>query len=179
MSQQKYLVRVVRPVFEAAYLEVEAPSEEEACGAALGSAYTIPEEDWTGRFNPEDYSFDLHCVRSAETPEGDPFSLLDFPQYSILSTNENPCPVTDGYQPWMDYLNPLSVAAQLSQWIRQLESARGGCYDEGIENLEEILRKWKGTDQKVVPLVPPEHLRNSVDYLESVLSLVRLLNDVD
>lgn len=60
-----------------------------------------------------------------------------------------------------------------------MESARGGCYQEGIEAIEEILRKWEGTDQKVVPLIPPEDRRNSVDYLESVLSLVRLLHDVD
>ena len=34
-------------------------------------------------------------------------------------------------------------------------------------------------DQKVVPLLPPQEARARIDYLESALQLVRLLNDVD
>lgn len=179
MSYQKFLVRVVRPVFQAAYLEVEGRDEKEACGVAFHSAFHLPEESWTGRFNPEDYPFDVHCVRRSETPEGDEFSLLDFPQYSILTTNCDPLVICDGYQPWMNELHPLVVAAQLSRWIEQLEKSRRGSYEEAIEDLEDKLRQWKGTDKKVVPLVPPEHLRKSVEYAEAMLDLVRLLNDVD
>jgi len=179
MSQQKYVVRMVRPVFQAAYLEVEARNEAEACSRALESVYKLPEEKWSGRFNSEDYTFDIHCVRSSETPEGNAFSLLDFPQYSILSTNEAPFIRTDGYQPWMNYLNPLSSAAQTSQWITQLQKTRSGQYEDGIEDIEQSLREWKGTDQKVVPLVPPEERRESIEYLEALLEMVQLLNDVD
>lgn len=144
--------------------------EKEACSLAFQTAYGLPEESWTGRFNSDDYLLDAHCVRSCETLEGDAFSLLDFPQYSILSTNEEPCVSCDGYQPWMNYLSPLAVAAQMSQWIDQLEKTRGGSYEEGIEELEGILRQWKGTDKKVVPLLPPEHLRYNVEYVEALLN---------
>ena len=179
MSNQKFLVRVVRPVFQAAYLEVEGRDENEACSRAFQSAHRLPEERWTGRFNPDDYLYAVHCVRSCASLEGDPFSLLDFPQYCILSTNEEPFVRCDGYQPWMNYLNPLAVAAQISQWIDQLEKTRSGSYEGGIEELEGILRQWKGTDKKVVPLLPPEDVRYNVEYVEALLKLVHLLNDVD
>jgi hypothetical protein len=106
MANQKYLVRLVRPVFQATYLEIEARSENEACSDAYQAAYRIPDEQWAGRFNPDDHLFDVHCVRGDETPEGNPFSLLDFPLYSILSTNEAPYVRSDGIQPWMNYLTP-------------------------------------------------------------------------
>ena len=176
---EKYLVRVVRPVFQAAYLEVEGRDENEACCIAATEAYQIPEENWRGRFNPEDHGFDAHCVRSGETDEGDEISLLDFPEYSILSTNENPVPVSNGYQPWMNYHHPLTVAGQMSHWIDQLEDTRKGCYEEGIEDLEATWRKLKGADQKVVPLMHPEDQRHSLEFLETILNVVRQLNDVD
>src|SRR6266567_639470 len=99
MTQQKYVVRVVRPVFQAAYLELEGRSEAEACSHALEAVYKLPEESWRGRFNPEDYFFDIHCVHSSETPEGNAFSLLDFPLYSVLSTNRAPYIRTNGHEP--------------------------------------------------------------------------------
>lgn len=179
MSREKYLVRVVRPVFQAAYLEVEGRDENEACSVAFQKAHHLPEQSWSGRFNPDDYLFDVHCVRSHQTAEGHDFSLLDFPKYNILSTNQDPYVKGEGYEIWMNYLHPLSVAAHLSQWISHLESTRSGCYEEGIEGLEDMLRQWKGTDQKVVPLVPPEHLRQNIEYVEAMLKIVQLLNDVD
>jgi len=179
MSSEKFVVRVVRPVFQTTYLEVEGRDENEACSLAFQSAYNLPEESWSGSYDPEDYVFDVHCVRSGATPEGDAYSLLDFPRYSILSSNQEPAIHTDGYQPWMNYLHPLSVASQISHWIEQLEKTRSGSYEEGIEALEETLREWKGTDNKVVPLVPPEHLRQNIEYVEALLETVRLLNDVD
>lgn len=179
MNREKYLVRVVRPVFQAAYLEVEGRDENEACLAAYQAAHHLPEERWAGRFNSDDYSFDIHCVHSFQTAEGHDFSLLDFPNYSILTTNQNPFIVSQGYEIWMNYQHPLSVAGQLSQWISQMEITRSGCYEEAMEDLEEKLKQWKGTDQKVVPLVPPEHLRQNIEYVESLLEVLHLLNDVD
>jgi hypothetical protein len=179
MANQKYLVRLVRPVFQAAYLEIEAGSEKEACSKAFQSAYRLPDEQWAGRFNPDDHLFDVHCVRCGETPEGHPFSLLDFPLYSILSTNETPYVRWEGNQPWMNYLSPLTVASQMSRWIEQLAQSRDGYYDEAIEEFEEMLRTWKGTDQKVVPLLPPEELRTRIGFVEGLLNAICLLKDLD
>jgi hypothetical protein len=179
MEQTKYLVRMVRPVFQAAYLEIEASSESQACSIALEAAYTIPDARWTGRFNPQEHSMDLHCVRDSETREGHPFSLLDFPLYNILSTNDRPYFQCNGIQPWMNFMNPLTVAGYLSQWIEQLSESRGGYYEESIEGFGEMLRDLRGTDQKVVPLLPPEQVRGQVEYLEAFLDLLSLLKDVD
>lgn len=179
MENQKYLVRLVRPVFQVAYLEIDACSESDACSKAFESAYRLPDEHWAGRFNPDDHIFDVHCVRSDETPAGHPFSFLDFPLYSIMSTNDAPFLHSDGNQPWMNYLNPMTVAGQMSKWITQLEHSRGRYYEEAMENLEEMLRGLKGTNQKVVPLLPPEESRSRIEYLESLVNLIRLLNDVD
>jgi len=122
---------------------------------------------------------DLHCVRSSETREGHPFSLLDFPLYNILSTNESSFLHSKGNSPWMNYMNPLTVAGYLSQWIEELSDARVGYYEESIEEFEEKLRELRGSDQKVVPLIPPEQVRGQVEYLEAFLDLICLLKDVD
>ena len=179
MDRQKYVVRLVRPVFETTYLEVDGRDEKEAMSIAFGSAYQIPDEQWTGRFNPDDYLFDVHIVRSYETPEGHPFSLLDFPLYCILSSEESPFLGNSATQAWMNYVEPLTVAGLFSQWIDKLMNERTGYYEEAIDNMEEILRGWKGTDQKVVPLMPPAERRYDIELLEAALDCLRLLKEVD
>jgi hypothetical protein len=73
----------------------------------------------------------------------------------------------------------MTVAGQMSQWIEQLTKSRENYYEEAIEEFEELLKSWKGTDQKVVPLLPPEEVRTKIEYLESLLNLINLLKDVD
>ena len=179
MAKQKYLVRLVRPVFQTAYLEVEGSDEREAALTAFTSAYEIPDDQWTGRFDPEDYIFDVNCVRTSETPEGHPFSLLDFPLYCIFSTNESSHLSNASTQPWMNELEPLTVANLYSQWITQLRNERVGYYEEAIDTYEERLKSFKGTDQKVVPLMPPAERRFDIDVLEALLSGIRLMKEVD
>lgn len=179
MAKQKYLVRLVRPVFQTAYVEVEGRDENEAAGVAFTSAHQIPEEKWMGRYNPDDYFFDVHCVHSGETSEGHAFSLLDFPQYCLLTTNESPHLGNSANQPWMDYLEPMTVASLFSNWVNKLLDERTGYYDEAIDQFEEILKSWKGTDQKVVPLMPPEERRYDIELVEALIENIRLLQEVD
>jgi len=179
MAQQKYLVRVVRPVFQVAYVEVEGRDENEAACAAYVSAQNIPEEQWTGRYNPDDYACDVHCVRSGETPEGHAFSPLDFPLYCILSTQASPHIGNSSTQLWMNYAEPLAVANLFSQWINKLTNERVGYYEEAIDHFEDLLKSLKGTDQKVVPLMPPAERRYDIEMLEALLDSIRLISEVD
>ena len=179
MGRQKFLVRLVRPVFQAAYLEVEGKDENEAAFLAYSSSREIPEEDWRGRFNGEDYHVEADCVRYGETVEGHRFSLLDFPKYHVLSSSEN-LPLGGGAsQPWMDEENPAAIAAVFTKWIDALIDEREGYYDSAIEFFDELLASLKGTDEKVVPLMPPEERRHDIELIEAARNLGRLLKEVD
>jgi len=177
-TKEKFLVRVVRPVFQAAYVEVEGVDEDDACDVALEAAENIPEEQWSGRYNPDDYCMDAHCVRSALTPEGYACSVLDFPLYGIMSTSHCSSRV-DGHEEWMRYAQPMAVASEMSRWIESLEHTRGAYYCRAIETLEQIRKKWKGSDQKVVPLLPPQERKCDIELVEAALDALHLLNDVD
>lgn len=178
MAEEKFLVRLVRPVFQAAYVEVEGRNENEAAFRAYTSAENIPEEKWTGRYNPEGYGIEVHCIRSAETSEGYAVSLLDFPNYCLLSTGSSPIG-SSCTQPWMDELNPCSVASNFSLWIDSLIDERVEFYERSIEFFEDALKSLKGTDKKVVPLAPPAELRYNIELIEAAVRMARLLKEVD
>jgi hypothetical protein len=178
---RKYLVRGVRPVFQAACIEVKAKNREEAIERALSFAANIPEAQWTGRNDPDDYFFDASCVHTGQTPEGHPFSLLDFPRYTVISTN--PLPAVEAYavlDPWMDKAPPILAASYLSDWIDQLSSSMGVIYEDAIEEFQEILEQWKGSDdQKVLPLKAPWERRILLEMTEKLIEGINLLKEPD
>ena len=178
---RNYLVRGVRPVFQAACIEVEARSQEEAMAHALASAAHIPEAQWTGRNDPEDYYFAVNCVHTGQTPEGHPFSLLDFPRYTVVSTN--PLPQLEAYavlDPWMDQAPPILAASLLSEWADQMSSSQAVIYEDAIEEFQEILEPWKGSeDQKVLPLKDPGERRYLMEMTELLIKSVNLLKEPD
>lgn len=176
---EKFLVRVVRPVFQVAYVEVEGETENEAEYLAYKSAPDIPEESWRGRFNPEDYDLDIHCVNTSVTAEGYPFSLLDFPKYALLSSSNTHSTGYTETQPWMDCILPVSAAVLIEKWIDGLGWQRTGYYDEWVGYLERVLADLKGTDEKVVPLQPPAERRYNIDLIEAVLDLTYTLKEHD
>lgn len=177
--QQKFLVRLVRPVFQVAYLEVEAEDEYEAVDLAEDQAGEIPEENWKGRFNPELYRFEGHCVRSDETPEGNPYSLIDFPYYALLTTDQELAPPHSPFEPWMSRLYPTSLAGQLHQWIDQLTDLRSEVYDHSLKMFGSMLNKLRDTDEKVVPLMPPAERKFDVDLLEALIEVTTTLKEID
>ena len=178
---REYLVRAVRPVFQAACIEVEARNREEAIELALSSAADIPEAQWTGRQDRDHYYFGVNCVHTGQTPEGHPFSLLDFPRYTVVSTN--PLPPVEAYavlDPWMDKAPPILAASLLSDWIDQLSSSRGVIYEDAIEEFQEILQQWKGSDdQKVLPLKAPGERRFLLELTEQLIEGINLLKEPD
>ena len=180
MGLQKYQVRVVRPVFQAIYVEVEARGERDAEGTCFNSLYNSPEAEWRGRYNPDEHALDLYCVPILETKEGFPFTLLDYAQYTILSTDLHPYMVAKGLEGWMrEVAHPMMLATRFWEWIDQLTEARDGYYQKAIELCEELLREWRGTDHKVVSLQPPEDRRGDIELVETTLACLRLLKEMD
>jgi len=180
-ARKNYLVRAVRPVFQAACIEVEARDPKEAIDHALSSAAQIPEALWTGRSDPESYFFDAHCVHTGQTAEGHPFSLLDFPRYTVISTN--PFPPIEAYgvlDPWMDKAPPILVASLLSTWIDQLLSSQVVIFEDAKEMLQENLQQWKGSDdEKILPLMPPDERRFLLEMTEQLIRGIDLLEESD
>lgn len=176
---RKYLVRAVRPVFQAACIEVEARDREEAIDHALSSAADIPEAKWTGRNDPDDYFFGVNCVRTGQTAEGHPFSPLDFPRCTVISTN--PHPPVEAYavlDPWMDKVPPILVASFLSVWTDQLLSSQAAIYEDAIEEFQEIKEQWKGSDdEKVLPLKDPGERRFLLDMTEELIKGINHLKE--
>ena len=178
---RNYLVRAVRPVFQAACIEIKARDREDAIERALSRAAHIPEEQWTGKNDPDDYFFDVHCVHSGLTAEGHPFSLLDFPRYTVVSTN--PLPPVEAYavlDPWMEKAAPILAASLLSEWIDQLSSTQAAIYEDAEDEFEEILQQWKGSDdQKVMPHKAPDERRFLIEMTEQLLEGIKLLKEPD
>ena len=176
---EKFLVRLVRPVFQVAYVEVEAETDNEAEHLAYLSAPDLPDENWRGRFNSEDYDLAIHCVNSSVTAEGHPFSLVDFPKYALLSSCDMSPTGYTGTQPWMDCILPMSAAVLFEKWIDMLGMQRTDYYEESIGFFERVLANLKGTDEKVVPLQPPAERRYNIDLVEAVLDLTYTLKEHD
>jgi hypothetical protein len=180
MGREKYLVRVVRPVFQAAYVEVEACSERDAEGKCFYSLYTLPESEWRGRYNPDEHAMDFYCLPTLETEDGFPYTRLGYAQYSILNTDLDPFMVADGLEVWMrEVVHPMLLAARFWGWIGQMNAARDVSYQKAIERCEERLRDWRGTDHKVVALQPPADRRDDIELVETTLACLRLLKEMD
>jgi hypothetical protein len=180
MERQKYLVRVVRPVFQTTYVEVVARGERDAEGKCFNSLYRSPETQWTGRHNPDEHALDLYCLPVLETKEGYPYTLLDYAQYAVLSTDLDPYMVAHGMEMWMREVgNPLMLAGRFWEWIDQVVEARDGYYQEAIELCEELIRQWRGTDAKIVSLLPPADRRADIELVEATLACLRLLKEID
>ena len=180
MELQKYLVRVVRPVFQTTYIEVEARGERDAEGKCFNSLHEIPENQWRGRHNPDEHALDLNCLPVLETKEGHPYTLLDYAQYTVLSTDLAPYMVAQGMEVWMrEVVHPMMLANGFWRWIDQLTEARGGYYQKAIELCEELLRQWRGTGGKIVSLLPPADRRDDIELVEATLACLRLLKEID
>jgi len=177
--QETYLVRVVRPVFQVAYVEVEASDEYQAADLAAQQAGELPEQEWKGRFNPEHYRIEAHCVREDDTPEGYPYSLIDFPFFALLTTDRDLAPPQSPFEPWMTKLYPTSLASELHRWIEQLTELRKEVYDHSIKMFGNMLSKYRESDEKVVPLMPPAKRKFDIELLEALIEVTTTLKEID
>lgn len=159
MERRKFRVRLVRPVFEVAVVDVEAENEEMAAAAALNHADSIGEEHWIGRYDPDSYGCDVQYVISAEEAEDDYIfsEIEDERKYMLLKADLDSGEGQMTFQPWMDEIDDLMSADLCMDWGNQIEALR----QEGAGRYFGWLAKSLDTPKeaplaKVIPFRRPE-----------------------
>lgn len=179
MERTKFLVRVVRPVFESAVIEVEGVNEREAAGRAISNAYAIPKEKWRGRFDPENYFYDSHCLRPEDSEQGRPFTPIDyFPKYIMLKAQLEPEMGEIVFQPWLNAVNGLVLADLCSDWHHRLKELRNDGFDEAFEPIDQLLELLES--QQANALLQPSTVNSAeIKILKSIQADVQQMKDED
>jgi hypothetical protein len=158
MEQRKFLVRLVRPVFQVAVVEVEAENEEMAEAAALTQAESIEDEHWVGTFDPGSYGCDAQYVIPAEEAKDDFIfsSIENERKYALLKADLDSGEGRMMFQPWMNGIDDLMWADLCMDWGIQLEGLRR----EGAESYFGWLKSLGAPKEarlaKVIPFRRPE-----------------------
>ena len=123
----KFVVHLMRPVFQRAIVTIAARDHDRAIALALKAAETLPEAEWKGRFDPEKY---VAVVEGAETsPE--PGEKVWKPRVGYLLLHGN---LEDGegrvvVEPWLRRQSGLMVLDLTRDWIDQLQQVYDGNFD--------------------------------------------------
>jgi hypothetical protein len=159
MEQRKFLVRLVRPVFEAVVVEIEAENEKMAAAAALIQAESIADEHWIGTFDTGSYDFDAQYVVPANEADDDfIFSGVEKERkYTLLKADLDSGEGRMLLQPWMDTIDDLMSADLCMDWGNQLEALRREWAKNYFGWLPKSLEKPKEVRlAKVIPFRRPE-----------------------
>lgn len=162
MERKRYRVRLVRPVFEVAVVDVEAENEEIAAAAALNHAESIGEEHWIGRFDPDSYACDAQYVIPVEEAEDDyVFSEIENEQkYLLLKADLDAGEGQVTFQPWMESVDDLMSADLCMDWGNQMEALRRKGAGRYFGWLTQFLDSPKASGlAKVIPFRRPEKER--------------------
>lgn len=158
MITKRYLVRLVRPVFQVAVVEVEANNENDAMLDALHQADTVPEEVWSGRFDPSNYGYDTQYVGEAgESDEDDYiFSGIDEEsRYLLLKANTGTGEGELLPQPWLTEISDLMIADLGMDWRSQVKELETEGCASFYESLEDQLARKERKPGKVIPFRRP------------------------
>jgi hypothetical protein len=160
MERRSYLVRLVRPVFEVAVVEVEAEDEQMAAVAALHSAESIGDVHWVGKFDADSYACDAQYVIAAEEAEDDDYifsGIEDERKYLLLKADLDAGEGQVTFQPWMDSVDDLMSADLCMDWGDQIEALRREGADRYFGWLAKSLESPKAAGlAKVIPFRRPE-----------------------
>jgi hypothetical protein len=151
-------VRLVRPVFQVAVIDIEAVDDEEAMLEALSQAETITEKEWVGEFDPDNYFYDVQYIEESEEPDDDYIftGIEKDRKYLLLKADTNSGEGELTFQPWMSEVSDLMVADLCSDWSGQLEELeREGSFNF-YESLEKQLQVKNKTSAKVIPFRHPD-----------------------
>lgn len=156
MEKKRFRVRLVRPVFEYADVEVEAGEKHEAVITALAGADTISAGDWRGNFVPEEYGVDAVCVMEADGGDEELFAeIAGEKKYLLLKADTDTGEGEVVYQPWIGEVSNLMLADLCADWTGELAEAEeagvAGFYDWA----ERHARFLKEGPAKIIPLRPP------------------------
>jgi len=141
-----YLVKVARPVFEVTVVEVRAGSHEEAVALAREAAAEIPDEAWSGAFDPDSYGFDIQDVIDVEQMQAmisdgiaspDAFAMPEGPsdgiRYAVLRADTEGGEGSIEPQPWMQDVVELMLADLASDWAAELQELAEDGFDIFLE----------------------------------------------
>jgi hypothetical protein len=154
MSTRRYRVRLVRPLFQVAVVDVEAADEEVAMLEALSQAGTITEKEWVGEFDPDGYFYDVQYVEEAEESDDDYIftGIEKDRKYLLLKADTDSGEGEITFQPWMSEVSDLMVADLCSDWSGQLEELEEEGASNFYESLEKQLQVKNKTPAKVIPI---------------------------
>lgn len=138
----KYFVRLVRPVFQEALVEVEAGSDAEAAELALDLAEGLADRDWRGFFDPSAYSHHIARVASKDDLDGDSPEqavALDVSDkcYMLLEADTDSGEGAVLPQPWMQNVSSLMATDLTSDWIGELGDLKADGLRSFLKELEE------------------------------------------
>jgi hypothetical protein len=158
MSTKRYRVRLVRPVFQVAVVEVEATDEDVAMLEALGQAMTITENEWVGEFDPDNYFYDVQYVEDADEPDDDYIftGLEKYRKYLLLKADTNSGEGEVAFQPWITEVSDLMTADLCSDWRGELEELEAEGVSNFYESLEKQMQVKNKTPAKVIPFRRPD-----------------------
>ena len=166
MDTKKYRVRLVRPVFQTAVVEVEANCEDDAIFGAILQADTVPEQAWSGKFDPESYYYDAYYIEEISETEDDyicggtgddyiPDVTEEDRKYLLLRGDIDSGTGAVPFQPWMTDISDLMVADLCQDWCADLadleEAGMAGFY----ASLERQIKSRDHVPAKVIPFRRP------------------------
>lgn len=158
MNAKRYLVRLVRPVFQVAVVEVEANDENDAMLDALHQADSVPDELWSGNFDQANYGYDAQYVEEvAESDEDDYIfsGIEEDRRYLLLAANTDTGEGEMLPQPWLSEVSDLMVADLGMDWRSRLEVLETEGCERFYESLEDQVVRKDRKPAKVIPFRRP------------------------
>jgi hypothetical protein len=137
-----FRVKLARPVFEIAIVDVEAADHDEARRLAKRQAPTLPNEAWVGSFDPMKYGHDVQDLtdsRLVDEGEIGPEALVMTPEpdedvhYVLLRGDLFSGEGEVLFQPWMIGEGKLVITDLVNDWIDALEEIRETDIDELLD----------------------------------------------
>jgi hypothetical protein len=158
MDIKKYRVRLVRPVFQSAIVEVDATSEDDAIFEAIIQADSVPEQAWDGTFDSDSYFYDVHYVQ--EVTETDDVYLNteidDDRKYLLLRGDIDSGTGALPFQPWMTEISELVVADLCTDWSDELATLERAGVASYYASLDRQIKAKVKELAKVIPFRRPE-----------------------
>jgi hypothetical protein len=171
----KHYVRVCRPRFEIAVLEIDADDDDQAEDMAVGQAIKLPAAGWhLLSFDDEAYQPHVESCHSEHTidanVEDEPgereeyIKELQSPEraeamhcvrYLLLYADVGTGEGSVIFEPWFPVGEPQLLEHDLAgDWVRELEAIQ----DEGLENFEDFAAGL-AEEEKTAEEAKPDHLR--------------------
>jgi hypothetical protein len=128
-AKRTFRVKMMRPLFQIAVIEVDALEARDAVAAALDKADMLPDTSWCGIFDAASYTYDVQDVvevgkSSGKAPDQEEWEPSDELRYLVLKGDIECGEGEVIAQPWFVHENDLMVADIAGDWAEALETIR-------------------------------------------------------